>query len=415
MPRTFTGAFVHKSLDYAGLDRSQDRFRYDTMYYKSDPTSGPYITMQGGKKFRRATNYSVAKYWFEPMSAQTTKAYAYWSGNWSLTDPPGGFVTDALFDGNWVHDILQPYSSDARAGPTAIQSQINEAGTKARLDIADQKAGIGEDLATFRQTLQLIKNPLGTLVKELDYVGRKKSLWPYLYRFARSFTKGELLDAAAAEYLKFVYGWKPLMQDIHGILELAKDSSGRPLLLRGRGSSKIQEQLGPLVVNDISGYTLNKMPFRDVKSRVTCTVWAQVDPDQAGLRTLNQLGLLNPASLAWELVPWSFVVDWVLPIGSVLSALSAPAGLRFVDGSVGNRLSMSAPLDTHDYRLEGDSAVVLTENSSSSSMVKYDGYTRTTLSNWPEVGLWVDRDPFKMDRSFKALALAILALPKLRR
>lgn len=34
----------------------------------------------------------------------------------------------------------------------------------------------------------------------------------------------------------------------------------------------------------------------------------------------RSLGLTNPAAIAWELVPYSFVVDWFLPIGSYLSA-----------------------------------------------------------------------------------------------
>lgn len=35
----------------------------------------------------------------------------------------------------------------------------------------------------------------------------------------------------------------------------------------------------------------------------------------------RSLGLTNPAAIVWELVPYSFVVDWFLPIGSYLSVL----------------------------------------------------------------------------------------------
>jgi hypothetical protein len=34
----------------------------------------------------------------------------------------------------------------------------------------------------------------------------------------------------------------------------------------------------------------------------------------------RSLGLTNPVEIAWELVPYSFVVDWFLPIGSYISA-----------------------------------------------------------------------------------------------
>lgn len=36
----------------------------------------------------------------------------------------------------------------------------------------------------------------------------------------------------------------------------------------------------------------------------------------------RQLGLVDPATVVWELIPYSFVVDWFLPIGSYLENLN---------------------------------------------------------------------------------------------
>lgn len=33
--------------------------------------------------------------------------------------------------------------------------------------------------------------------------------------------------------------------------------------------------------------------------------------------------MLNPQSIAWELTPWSFVIDWFIPIGNYLNNLDA--------------------------------------------------------------------------------------------
>jgi hypothetical protein len=46
----------------------------------------------------------------------------------------------------------------------------------------------------------------------------------------------------------------------------------------------------------------------------------------------NRLGVINPLAIAWELYPFSFVIDWFVPIGSVLTAATATAGLEFVSG-----------------------------------------------------------------------------------
>lgn len=40
------------------------------------------------------------------------------------------------------------------------------------------------------------------------------------------------------------------------------------------------------------------------------------------LSTQRSLGLLDPLSVAWEIIPYSFVVDWFIPIGSFLDNLS---------------------------------------------------------------------------------------------
>jgi hypothetical protein len=42
----------------------------------------------------------------------------------------------------------------------------------------------------------------------------------------------------------------------------------------------------------------------------------------------RSLGLTNPAAIVWELVPWSFVVDWFLPVGSYLSAWGVIPSLK---------------------------------------------------------------------------------------
>jgi hypothetical protein len=47
---------------------------------------------------------------------------------------------------------------------------------------------------------------------------------------------------------------------------------------------------------------------------------------------LKKLGITNPALLAWELLPYSFVVDWFLPIGNYISSLDATLGLEFKFG-----------------------------------------------------------------------------------
>lgn len=59
------------------------------------------------------------------------------------------------------------------------------------------------------------------------------------------------------------------------------------------------------------------------------------------LHAAAQLGLINPVNLAWNLLPYSFVVDWFLPVDGFLSALSAPWGLHFIGGTITRVSDMS--------------------------------------------------------------------------
>jgi hypothetical protein len=54
--------------------------------------------------------------------------------------------------------------------------------------------------------------------------------------------------------------------------------------------------------------------------------------------TLSSLGLTNPLNVAWELVPFSFVVDWFIPIGDFFNGLIPPQGISNVSGSLTTKL-----------------------------------------------------------------------------
>jgi len=60
--------------------------------------------------------------------------------------------------------------------------------------------------------------------------------------------------------------------------------------------------------------------------------WLEVEASNTTLMRLEQFGLANPAALAWELIPFSFVADWFVGVGDYLNAQTALLGLTVVDG-----------------------------------------------------------------------------------
>jgi hypothetical protein len=294
----------------------------------------------------------------------------------------------------------------------------NEAVTKALLNLADQKAGAGEDLATYAQTIRMLHKPLTAIISLIAHARADYKLWKFYWRQnARALGRANIVDAAAKRYLEYVYGVKPLMQDIYGLIELSKHLGEKPLLLHGWGTSKQQSSLNDFTYPDISFKSKTAFSGGTEELRSSCSLWAQLDPEWGGARTLNQCGLLNPASLAWELVSMSFVVDWLCPIGPVLSALTAPAGLKFVDGTTSIRAKCRAQLENWGYGLEGQ-PYSWTTTSKATAIWTYEGYVRKTLDGFPLPGFWFNSDPLGLnrdsDRPFKALALLITNLKAFR-
>lgn len=386
--------------------------------FKSAKVGGSWKVLPNGGKFRCATPLSRARVtgvpggqaseeatYTKPYGGGTERSYSY-SG-------PGGYGSPL---GDAVHSSGTSGvkgRSGLRAQPTSIPlDQRNEAVTKALLKLADGQAQVGENLATLGQTVRMLRNPLDHLVKGLNSVKRDKSLIPYLRKTIRDVRREGLDKAAARRYLEYVYGWKPLMQDIFNLVQLAKKQGVDPLLIRGTGKSVRSYQLEQ---NYSFGWSANFKGSGSETHTVRCSIYAYVDPEWATLRALNQLGLLNPASLAWELVSYSFVVDWVIPIGSLLNAMSATVGLSFVDGTISDRTRMKLTSRSQLVYLLDYPGLSNRSEVTSSWDVSGDYYIRQTLSSFPRPGLWIDPDPLRLksdnsDRGFKAIALGIQRL-----
>lgn len=369
---------------------------------------GAWKDMGNGHRFRLPTSYGVSKLALTAGADEMTSGFQdnhFYSYKISTK---GGSDPSQVCNQNMSGD-LAPFLNDMRSPPNIVDSERNEAVTKCLNKLADQKVNIAENLATLSQTVRLFTKPTRTFIQGLAKFRRKdfNGLLRYSYRQLRQ--RG-IPESIAEDYLAYVYGIKPLMQDIYGIAELAKEQGLAPLMLNASAKAVRDQSFSDTYFEDVSGGRDNWLRGLHARSSSRCTIWATIDKDYAGTRSLNRLGLTNPLSLIWELVPYSFLVDWVLPIGPVLQALTAPAGLDFVGGSVSRRVSV---VGTHEvqHRVPNRSGNPASHN------LRYEGYSRERITGWPRPGLWVDPDPLRLradgsDRIFKGLALSLLALPR---
>ena len=383
---------------------------------KGPKVKGQVVTLPGGRRFLKSTDYSVSR------SSQQWGQLMHFECKQSGSDVHqfDRLVGEVGSDGPVVTNAATISDHVGRTNwhnsPSSIPVNLqNMAVTKAYSDLADGKANVGENLATLGQTVRMLKAPVTGLVKSLHSIYRDRSLRPYLARSVRDLRREGIPEHISRRYLEYVYGWKPLMQDIHNLVGFAQQQSKRTLLLRSRGKGK-HSYTGRYYHQPVNGFPRTDGTLVD-EHTVRATMWARIDPNWDAARTLNQLGLLNPVSLAWELIPYSFVVDWFVPIGPVLNAFTARAGLAYVDGSVADRVRSTVTATQYSGALPNGNSLGVVRDQRGQVTAAYDGYIRRRMTNWPVPGLYYDPDPLRLasdgsDRKFKALAVSILALKR---
>lgn len=129
--------------------------------------------------------------------------------------------------------------------------------------------------------------------------------------------KGKVKDASDL-WLEYTYGLKPTLQTVYDtIVELAR--SQEPLMkIVGRANQVVRRK----VVNN--GYTFTWA--REETNQLLSARYQYVARYRHSAGTLNLLSRftsLNPASIAWELMPFSFVVDWFVDVGGYMRALES--------------------------------------------------------------------------------------------
>ena len=119
---------------------------------------------------------------------------------------------------------------------------------------------------------------------------------------------------AAQLHLEWAYGWAPLANSLFEIC--SKEFPPNPeIYISEKVTSNVSVDRGNIRTEGTI--------------RAGCSFLAIMDSPLVA--SAEKLGLTNPASIAWEVVPFSFVVDWFIPISSYLQSLTAFSGYTVKD------------------------------------------------------------------------------------
>lgn len=134
---------------------------------------------------------------------------------------------------------------------------------------------------------------------------------------ARMFTRGWKPKVLAGRWLEFVFGAVPLYQDIYATLMTVIDTHSE--LFYVRSSHKVQNYLERNLDGRFWGCAVEYKMSRA----------ALVEIQNPNTWLAERAGLLNPARVAWDIIPWSFAISMFVNINSLVNSLTDFAGLSF--------------------------------------------------------------------------------------
>lgn len=182
--------------------------------------------------------------------------------------------------------------------------------------IKGHQFNLAVDLAQANQLVTMCANTIRSLGRSMLYL--KRGNVAAALRELGTDGKNKKLKSkdVSSRWLEIQYGWLP---SIGSAYEAAKAFEA---LSMGRSSRIVVghavKRLGSASCSP-TNYSVPAVYYR--KKRIIC----ELDEELSFARSL---GLMDPLQVAWELLPFSFVLDWFLPIGTYLENLAVIPHLK---------------------------------------------------------------------------------------
>lgn len=373
-----------------------------------------------------------------PFHAYSKSHIKYTDGPCTMTQSyrakSGGLV------GNFTYNNFNVYLNGGYAFRFSVPADDAYQKLVARIqdDIRLGKTDLGVTLAEAHKTAAMIattatrlasairalrRGDLGDFSKSLGittsrkqrqrYYNRKRLVWDPRHRSRYLKNKKEVYFATKEKFardtwLEYTYGWMPLLSDVYSsakaLASLTVDPSKAVRTVRARTTVSSFRERTDFLRNVKVTTNMKTTTYGDMVVNYTI-------PN--GISFGDAMGLNNPLTIAWELIPFSFVVDWFLPIGQSIQALTAYNGLSFVSGSYQRRVVVNEKVTCSPGKTwDAGSEVWGPQNINCSLDLESVNMTRSFLGSFPSYGWPAFKNPLSVKHMISSLALLSSAFRK---
>lgn len=192
-------------------------------------------------------------------------------------------------------------------------------------------AQLGVTLGSLKQSREMIAKRSRPIVQQaaelMESIGKSPKAQRLLAQ-KRGDSLGEIasLRALSGVHLEVIFGWQPLVQDIHNACMTVIQDASQTTWVKGSSSGNFVDP-----ASYWGGAYGGITTVRTAQMRVTRSAGVLVVNPNGWL--LERAGLINPVAVAWDLVPWSFVVNMFSNVGGLVNSITDFYGLEFINSS----------------------------------------------------------------------------------
>ena len=192
-------------------------------------------------------------------------------------------------------------------------------------------AGWGVNISQKQQALDMIqKRALQILrfskaVRKRDFTEAARLLG--VIEPSRRKQKKMRKNTYADNFLEYNFGWAPLIGDVYSSVEVLQGGVP-PQRVNASATEVLNFKFNNLSSNP--GYSHEWSGSETYSWRIS----ADLSVTNPNLHLAEQLGLVNPAAILFDMIPFSFVADWFVNISDFVESFTDFAGVTFVNSSV---------------------------------------------------------------------------------
>lgn len=330
-------------------------------------TYWPQITLSGYSRYQVSKCYSTSAWSYSTANRSASMVYsyagrdashhtepdsygwrqptAYWGYRWMpYGQTPIGSPYYGKNTGTWgqfgsdlplfAYLPLPTGFTVTRPSFVSLQSQ---AITAALAELGSATAELGVELREAQKTADFVGNLLTDLVDVAKSVRKGKIPlgWKKKWRVWRGDIPRSFDRSFCNKWLEYRYAWSPMVLGIYDAMDLLeRQAEPRKHLTTVR---KRAESVSVSTSSSSATHGRGQNWPVVIVSTTTMTEAVYVvltfTPKENFWITLNDAGILNPAAIVWETIPFSFVADWFVGVGDFLNAQQALRLFAFKGGT----------------------------------------------------------------------------------